>query len=199
MKVIPKTKEYIAIKIEYIPIVNGRAISYNNAEITRIANNLNRKGTISRYENRNDSTSSTELQSISDSYIKYKGSAEITINIVSKKDFLILGGKYKFICPIEQLNKEYLVKTKKTNVQQAGTEVFVTYEYELTNSFDTENEINFFDNQRSKTNGNISQGEYISRNIDIENETNIVFSNLEIKELEILTDNSLQSGLQILL
>ena len=153
--------------------------------------------TISRYENRNDSTSSKELQTISDSYIKFKGIAENTITITSRKDFLTLGGKYKFNSPIDELNGDYLVKTKKTSVLQSGDFISVTYEYELTNSFDVENELNYFDNQRSKTSGNISQGEYIARNIDIENTANIIFNNLEINEIQVDGDNSLQGGLQI--
>ena len=185
------------ITIDYTPIVKGREISYNNAEISRVTNNLGRKGTISRYENRNDSTSSKELQTISDSYIKFKGIAENTITITSRKDFLTLGGKYKFNSPIDELNGDYLVKTKKTSVLQSGDFISVTYEYELTNSFDVENELNYFDNQRSKTSGNISQGEYIARNIDIENTANIIFNNLEINEIQVDGDNSLQGGLQI--
>ena len=42
-------------------------------------NQLVRKGIISRYEQRNDATTSTELQKIGESYIKYKGTPEIKI------------------------------------------------------------------------------------------------------------------------
>ena len=60
------------IVISYYPIVQGREIVLDSNEINRIATQTNRKGTISRYENRNDTTSSAELQKIGESYIKYK-------------------------------------------------------------------------------------------------------------------------------
>ena len=186
------------IIIDYIPIIKGREISYNNLEISRISNNLGRNGTISRYEDRNDATTIEELQAISDTYIKFKGIAENTLNIVSRKDFLILGGKYKLNSSIAELNTEYIVKSKKTSIHQAGDFLSTTYEYELTNSFDLENELNYFDNQRSRVNGNISKDEVIDRNIDIENTANIIFSNLKIKEIKDVS-NTLSGVLQILL
>ena len=173
-----------SIQIEYTPLIKGRQIIYNNNEISRISNNLNRDGVISRYENRNDVLSSDELQKIGQSYIKFKGLAEINLNIVSRNDFLILGDKYQFNAPISKLCGDYLVKSKKTNVYQNNSVSEVYYEYELTNTFDTENELNYFDNQRSKVIGNIAEGETITRNIDIENTTNIIFNSLEIIEIE---------------
>ena len=89
-----------------------------------------------------------------------------------------------------------MVKTKNTVVYQNEGILQVKYEYELSNNFDVENEINYFDNQRSKNNGNISQGEYISRNVDIENTANIVFSTIEIKEITVTSDNTLEAGLE---
>lgn len=185
------------IVIIYTAIVQGREISYNTAEIQRIKNKLERNGTISRYENRTDVTNSKELRAVGKSYIKYKGNAELKINIVSRIDFLELGSKYKFNSPLEDINGEYLVKTKKTNILQNGDFVQIRYEYELSNNFDTENEINYFDNQRAKANGNIAQGEHISRNIDIENTANIVFSNLEITELITNGNNTLEAELEM--
>ena len=67
----------------------------------------------------------------------------------------------------------------------------------LTNSFDTENELNYFDNQRAKANGNISQGEFISRNIDIESTTTIIFDNLQINEVITTADNILDCVLDV--
>ena len=185
------------ITINYTAIVQGREITYNTPEIQRIQNNLGRNGTISRYENRTDVTSSSELQSVGKTYIKYNGNAELTINITASTDFLKLGGKYQFSSPVTHINGEYLVKTKNTNVLQAGDFIQTRYEYELSNNFDTENELNYFDNQRAKANGNISQGEYIARNVDIENTANIIFSNLQIIELAITGDNTLESGLEM--
>lgn len=185
------------ILVTYTALVQGREISYNTSEIQRISNNLGRNGTISRYENRTDVTSSNELQAVGKTYIKFNGKAELSINITARTDFLKLGGKYQFDSILNELNGEYLVKSKKTNVFQCGDFIQNIYEYELSNNFDTENELNYFDNQRSKSNGNISQGEYISRNIDIENAVNIVFSNLEITEVSNSSDNTLEAGLEM--
>lgn len=182
------------IEISYTPIVQGREVSYNTPEINRINTNLGRNGTISQYENRTDVTSSTELQLVGQSYIKFKGIPEITLTIQSREDFLTLGGKYTFSGPLSQLNGDYLVKTKKTSVTQSDEYNWFIYEYELTNSFDVENELNYFDNQRSKANGNISQGEYIARNVDIENTALIIFDNAELIEVE-MGDNILNAPL----
>ena len=182
------------IEITYIPIVQGREVSYNTSEISRVRTNLGRNGTISQYENRTDVTSSNELQLVGQSYIKFKGIPEITLTITSRNDFLTLGGKYTFSGPLSQLNGNYLVKTKKTSVTQSDEYNWFVYEYELTNSFDVENELNYFDNQRSKANGNISQGEYIARNVDIENTALIIFDNAELIEVE-MGDNILNAPL----
>lgn len=171
------------IIINYTALVQGREITYNTQEIQRIQSKLNRNGTISRYENRTDVTSSSELQSVGKSYIKYKGKAELTLNITSRVDFLTLGGKYKFNSPLSDINGDYLVKTKNTKVLQAGDFIQNIYEYELSNNFDTENEINFFDNQRAKSNGNISQGDFITRNIDIKNTLDIIFNSTTVEEV----------------
>ena len=176
------------IEIKYRSVVNGREISYNTSEVSRIKGNLNRNGVIARYEDRKDITSSQELQAVSKSYIKFYGEAEISLKIVSENDFLILGGKYLFDSPVAELNGEYLVKSKNVIVHQSGDFSITRYEYELSNNFDTENEINYFDNQRAKANGNIS-GDYIFRNIDVENAANIIFDNLQVSEIEIKGDN----------
>lgn len=171
------------IQVEYVALVNGREVIINSSEINRIRNNLGRNGNISRYENRSDATSSSELQLIGQSYIKYKGLAEITLTISSREDFLTLGGKYNFNAPISDLVGDYLVKTKKTAVKQSDEYNWFVYEYELTNSFDTEDELNYFDNQRSKNSGNIEEGDTIERNIDIETTEYIYFHNLTIEDL----------------
>lgn len=184
------------IEITYIPIVQGREVSYNTSEINRINGNLGRNGTISQYENRTDVTSSSELQLVGQSYIKFKGIPEINLTIKSREEFLILGGKYHFDAPLTELTGDYLVKTKKTSVTQSSEYNWFIYEYSLTNSFDVENELNYFDNQRSKTNGNISQGEYIARNVDIENTANIIFEDLQIIEVTIDSNNVLECALE---
>ncbi len=185
----------IPIKVKYIPLVKGRQIIYNNSEINRISNNLNINGTISRYENRSDVLSSKELEKVGQSYIKFKGLPKITLNITARKDFLKLGNKYHFNSPISELRKDYLVKSKTTHIFQNSELIQIAYDYELVNSFDTENELNYFDNQRAKTNGNIDEGETITRNIDIENTASIIFNNLSIEEITITGNNTLNNVL----
>ena len=55
--------------------------------------------------------------------------------------------------------------------------------------------MNWFDNQRNKTNGNISAGQYIVRNIDIEESANIIWDNLTITEVSVDGDNILNAPL----
>lgn len=173
------------IKIEYIPLVKGRETVNNNLEINRINENLGINGIISRYENRNDVTSSHELQMVAQSYIKYKGKPEINLTITSKSDFLKIGSKYYFAGPIDKLRDSYLVKSKKTSVVQNEELNHIFYVYTLTNTFDCENEINYFDNQRAKASGNIGEGESIIRNIDIEFATNVNFLDLQFEEVPV--------------
>lgn len=187
------------VEINYIPIIQGREVIYNNQEINRIHNNIQRNGTIVRYENRTDVTSSSELQLVGQSYIKFKGLAEITLTIKSREDFLVLGEKYYFEAPINNLSGNYLVKAKKTSVTQNDEYNWFVYEYELTNSFDTENAINYFDNQRAKANGNISQGEFIARNVDIESEASIIFNGYTLTEVTASDDNTLDAELDVAL
>ena len=183
------------IEVSYIPIIKGREIAVNSGEISRIGNSLKVDGTIARYENRSDVTNSKELLAVGNSYIKYKGKPEIEITILSEKDFLTLGSKYYYDAPINDLKNYYLITKKVTKVIQSGDFYMVKYEYTLSNSYDTENEINFFDNQRSKNSGNIGEGETVTRNIDIINTTNIIFSGLNIEEISVIGDNILNSSL----
>jgi hypothetical protein len=85
---------------------------------------------------------------------------------------------------------------KKKTTQYIPTQDNVFYTYELSSNFNSETEINYFDNQRSKMMGNIGVGEVVSRNIDIENTANIIFYDLEVEEVEITNNNTLQSELQ---
>lgn len=184
---------YIAttiIEFSYTPLVKGRQVIYNNAEVQRIGNQINRNGVISRYENRNDILSSAELQKVGESYIKYKGSAEIILNVKTNGvDLYNVGEIIDFQAPITQLNRNYMVKKKTTTLIIASNEII--YEYELTSSYNSEQAINYFDNQRAKASGNIQSGEYITRNIDIENEINIIFDNFTQTEEEFTGDNIL--------
>ena len=182
------------INVSYLPIVTGREVSSSATEISRIRNNLNIDGTISRYENRSDATSNVELNAIANSYIKYNSKPAIELTITSKIDFLKLGKIYSY-SPFKELSGNYLVAKKVTSVLQAGSFIQTNYEYTLNNTFNTENEINFFDNQRAKNVGNIEEGSFITRNIDIEDTANIIFKNLTINELVSTGNNVLDCPL----
>lgn len=174
------------IEINYIPIVQGREVIINPIEINRINTQLGINGNISRYEQRNDTTSSSELQSIGQSYIQFKGKAEITLTIQTyQNDLFQIGQQAQFNAPISELTDTYMVKSKTIDIIQVNEERYLFYTYTLSNNFNAETAINYFDNQRSKANGNISQGEYIARNVDIENTALIIFDNGSLTEVEI--------------
>lgn len=181
------------IVVEYIAIVQGRQIIINSGEIDRVSTNTGRNGTLARYENRNDATTSDELQKIGQSYIKYKGTPEIKLTITSRANTWEIGQRVQFNAPINELDIEYMVKKKDINYIATIDTIF--YTYELTSSFNAETEINYFDNQRAKNNGNIGAGEYIARNVDVENAANVIFYNTNIEEVTIIGDNTLNSTL----
>ena len=166
----------VEINIIYVPLVQGRQIVYDNDEVSRIRTQTGRKGVIARYENRNDVLSSDELNKIGQSYIRYKGSAEINLNVVTQNtDLFSIGQIVHFEAPINELAVDYMVKQKETQILSVGDFSNIFYTYKLVSNFNSENAINYFDNQRAKANGNIGEGETILRNIDIENNFNIVF------------------------
>ena len=77
-----------------------------------------------------------------------------------------------------------MVKKKETEITQTGNDGVIFYTYELSSNYNSETAINYFDNQRNKTNGNISEDEFITRNIDIESTANIIFDNLKVVEIQ---------------
>ena len=88
-------------------------------------------------------------------YLKYKGEAEITLTLKTfNKDIYEVGQMVYFNAPIQELAKDYLVKSKEIEII-ATDEQNVFYTYELSSSFNSERAVNWFDNQRSKTEGNI--------------------------------------------
>lgn len=181
------------IVITYYPIVKGREIILNSSEISRINNQTGRKGTISRYENRNDATSSQELQKIGQTYIKYKGEAEIILTIESESNLFNVGQIVNYQAPIQELQKDYMVKSKTITIYTSAGKVF--YKYTLSSSFNSENDINYFDNQRAKNQGNIGEGETITRNIDLESEALILFYDTYIEEVSAENLSALDFGL----
>ena len=181
------------IEITYIPIVEGRQVIINSDEVDRISNSTGVKGVIARYENRNDATTSNELQQIGQSYITFKGSPEIELTISSTQNLWNVGERVQFNAPIEELDTEYMVKSKTTRYIASVDTIF--YDFTMTSSFNSEQAINYFDNQRMKAKGNIAEGEFISRNIDINNTANVIFYDSDIEEVQIDGDNVLNSVL----
>ena len=183
--------------VNYIAIVEGRQIITNETEINRVATATGRKGIVARYENRNDANTSNELQLIGQSYIRYKGTPEIKLTIVSRKNIWNIGDRVQFNAPINELATEYMVKKKTINriLANPSSEEHIVYTYEMTSSFNSEQAINYFDNQRAKTKGNIGESEYITRNVDIENVANIIFYGSNVEQATITGDNTLQATL----
>lgn len=187
--IIEANDNYIAgtrIRVVYTPLVKGRQIVYNNSEINRISNQIGRNGTIARYETRNDILSSDELNQVAQTYIQYKGTPEIILTIKTKDiDLFNIGQQVYFDMPdVPDLATDYMVKRKDTEITQTGESGVIFYTYQLTSNYNSETAINYFDNQRNKTNGNITEDEFITRNIDIENTANIIFDNLRVAEIE---------------
>ena len=185
------------IEITYTPIIEGRQVVSNIEEINRINQNTGRNGVIERYESRNDVLSSDELLQIAQTYIKYKGHPEINLTIKTYQDNLYnIGSSVYFNAPINELKKWYMVKSKTTQIYASGNNTYeVFYIYTLTSSYNSEKAINWFDNQRNKAKGNISTGEYITRNIDIEASANIIWENLIVEEVTVTDSNVLNTPL----
>ena len=184
------------ITVVYTSLVKGRQVVTNDNEIERLTTQMGRNGTIARYETRNDTSSSTSLARIADTYIKFKGKPEITLTIDTyNNDILSIGQQVYFNAPIDELKGMYMVKSKDIQITKTGSSGEVFYTYVLNNNYTSENAINFFDNQRRKRKGNIGDDEYITRNIDVNNEMNIIFDNLSINELTITNDNDLNAEL----
>ena len=178
-----------SIVVDYYPIVRGREITINSSEVSRIHTQTSRNGIISRYENRNDTTSSGELYKIGQSYIKYKGNAEITLTIVSEADLFNVGEIVYYNSLVDELDNDYMIKSKQIEMLLSADKII--YTYILSSNFNSENAINYFDNQRAKSIGNIGEGETIIRDIDIENTATIIFYDTEIEETTIINPSSL--------
>lgn len=184
------------IRLVYTSLVAGRQVVTNDEEISRITTQIGRNGTIARYETRNDTSSSEALSKIADTYIKFKGKAEILLTITTRNfDLLDVGKQVYFNAPIDELKTMYMVKSKDIQITQTGNFGDIFYTYTLSSNYDGENAINFFDNQRRKQSGNIEEEQFITRNIDVINTANIIFDNLAIEEIEITDDNVLNSPL----
>lgn len=187
-----------SIQITYTPLVNGREVVINSGETQRIQAQTSLNGIISRYENRNDATTSGELLNIGESYLEFKGSPEIILNVETQNNKLCeLGYVYSFNAPIPELNQRYMCKEVATRIVTTGSQTDIFYEFKLTSSYNGEEALNYFDNQRNKTKGNLKDGQYITRNIDIENVANIVWQKPTIAPLTTDGDNILENGLEM--
>ena len=188
------------LDVSYTPIIKGREVVQNDNEIERLSNQLEVNGTISRYENRNDTTDSNKLINIGETYLRYKGEAEITLTIKTFNNNLYnVGQVVYFNAPIPELQRDYLVKSKQIQVISSDEDTLnIFYIFTLSSSFNAEKEINWFDNQRAKMEGNIGEGEFISRNIDINSTANIIWDNLRVEEVELPSgaSNDLQASLE---
>ena len=78
-----------------------------------------------------------------------------------------------------------MVKAKKIQTFNTNLNHEMFCEYTLTSSFNSEREVNYFDNQRNKAEGNIGAGQFITRNVDIENSAMIIFNNLTFEEIDV--------------
>ena len=185
------------IRAIFTSLIKGRQVVSNVDEIERITSQIGRNGTIARYETRNDVSSNKALIQIAQSYLKYKGKPEILLTIKTQnKDLFNVGQQVYFnMTQLPILAQDYMIKSKEINIIKSGNYQNVFYTYTLCSNYDSENAINFFDNQRRKKSGNIDENEFITRNIDIDNEVNIIFYNLSIQEIQITDDNKLNASL----
>lgn len=173
------------LEVTYYSTIATRQVAYNQNEIDRISSSTGRNGTIARYEKRTDTNDNTALSQIAQSYLDFKGVPEVILTIKTfNYKLLELGQKVFFDGPLDLLKTTYLVKEKKIDMITSGDQETIFYTYVLTSSFNDENAINFFDNQRRKLEGNIEEGQYITRYIDLYSTTNIIFYNLNITEVE---------------
>ena len=183
----PPLKSGKVIQVTYNPLIKGRQSVTNDNEVERINSNLNVNGVISRYEDRNDIDSSDKLLAIAETYLRYKGTAEITLTLQTHNNNLYeVGQIVYFNAPMEELTMDYMVKSKEIAILAIGNNTYdIFYTYELTSSFDSEKAINWFDNQRNKQLGNIEEGQYISRNIDINSMANVLWDNTTFRKINI--------------
>lgn len=171
------------LQIKYYSQIPGRQVVLNQDEIARIDDQLDNSGIIARYENRQDTNSSQELNSIGQTYIQFKGKPEVTLTVRTiNNDIYEVGNVVYFDTNntegLEDLIDNYAVKEKTIQIIQNNTSSTgnVFYTYKLSNNYNFDAKINYFDNQRAKNIGNIKEGEFINRYIENYKKFNIVFN-----------------------
>jgi hypothetical protein len=160
------------LRIVYSPDISLKLSVAEDDEIKRIKDNTGTAGTISRYEKRNDVSLAEEMNKIALSYLKYKGKGDYTITIQTfNKELAHLGDKVNLTTNdnLKFLEDKYYVKSITTSytTNNADNKAYIFRTYTLVNNFNFEYAVNYFDNQRAKLIGNIQDGQYINRDIDI--------------------------------
>ena len=161
------------LEIQYLAEIPGRQAIINQEEIDRINDQLDNVGIIARYENRKDANTSDELNAIGQSYIQFKGKPEITLTVQTLNHNMYDVGDLIFFdtnntVGLEDLIDTYAVKKKTIQVKQNNSDgtSYVFYTFELSNNYNFESAINYFDNQRAKIIGNIKEGEFINKYVE---------------------------------
>lgn len=161
------------LEIEYLPEIAGRQSIINQEEINRINDQLDNTGIIARYENRKDANTSDELNAIGQSYIQFKGKPEVTLTLQTLNNNMYDVGEIVYFnthntAGLEDLIGYYAVKKKTIQIKQNNADGTnnIFYTYELSNNYNFESSINYFDNQRAKIIGNIKEGEFINRYVE---------------------------------
>lgn len=168
------------LRILYYPDMSLKLSVTEDEEIERIKNNTDTTGIISRYEKRSDVSVAEEMNKIAQSYLKYKGKGDYTITIQTfNKELAHLGDKIQLTTNdnLKFLEDEYYVKSISTQctTNNADNKAYIFRTYTLVNNFNFEYATNYFDNQRAKMIGNIQDGQYIDRDIEIQDIITISF------------------------
>lgn len=155
----------------------------NQDEVERISEQLSNVGIIARYENRQDADTSAELNAIAQTYMQFKGKADITLTLETiNNDMYNLGDIVHFdnnsVNELQDLVDNYAVVKKSLTIYQnnADSTNYIIYTYKLNNNFNFENYINYFNNQRAKLIGNIKEGEFINKYVENLTNYNIIFN-----------------------
>jgi hypothetical protein len=168
------------LRILYYPDISLKISITEDDEVKRVKDNTGTAGIISRYEKRSDVLLAEEMNKIAQSYLKYKGRGDYTVTIQTyNKELAHLGDKVNLTTNdnLKFLEDEYYVKSITTSytTNNADNKAYIFRTYTLVNNFNFEYATNYFDNQRAKLIGNIQDGQYINRDIDIIDEVLIQF------------------------
>lgn len=198
------------ITVDYVPLIQGRQQAINSSERQRISQQLGINGTLARYETRNDIVNLTELGKVANTYLKYKGIPQIEVKLTMQNfDYR---GVYRYNnightlnltnFPVDELNGYYMIKGEQhTIIHTDNQDSIIITTLTMVNNYNIENELNYFNNQRRKSTGNLKQDEFVTRNIDNVVECVVIGNGYTIEEVEDVEfgehGNLLQFGLGI--